>query len=156
MLFAATMSTVVSGNSNNHSQLTQLSALATHIFLAAHALVSNLSRWFFEPFIFLYPSISYLVSPLLHFVAIIANLVFITPLAATRYLLTSLYPLYVFCGVACITGIAVGMTGRALSAFLTSTLVAEPEQDLSASVPTISGNERRSRRRSLRIREEHS
>jgi hypothetical protein len=134
---------------------------AARIFLLAlsfcHSLVSNLTRWFFSPFVFLYPLLSYLVSPLSHFVATIGNVLFLTPFCTTRYILTSIYPIYAFCGVACITGIVVGIGGRGLSALLTRAF-AKTEQDgtVSAYVPTPTGDERRSRRRRVRVSGEYT
>ena len=160
MLFAATMSTsVVSGNSNNQTESREFPALASHIFVAVsfcHTLVSKLTRWSFSPFILLHPVASYLVSPLRVFVAMIANLCLITPLSTTRYILNSLYPIYVFCGVACITGIAVGVGGRGICAFLIR-MLATQEGSAPANAPTTprgNVNERRDRRRRLRMREE--
>lgn len=37
------------------------------------------------------------------------------PFKTAAYLLDALYPLYVFCGVACITGCLLGLGGRYLS-----------------------------------------
>lgn len=159
MLFAATMSTVGSGESNNQNQSPEFSALASRIFVVAvsfsHSLVSNVFRWAFLPFIFLYPAISCLVSPLIVFATLVAKLSLITPLATTCYLLKTLHPVYVFCGVACITGIVIGMGGRALSTFLTRTFSKMEEHGTTRThVPMARGNERRSRRRRLRTREE--
>jgi len=108
-----------------------------------------------SPFTFAYPAISYLVAPLLVFVVTVINVSFLAPLSTARYILSSLYPIYVFCGVACITGIVVGMGGRGLAALLAG-IFATMDQDGSTptNVPVARGGERRSRRRRLRIKEE--
>ena len=155
------MSTVVSGNGNNQTEetLSDFPALAGHLLLVilsfpARTIVSNLTRWSFSPFIFLYPILSYLVSPLLLFVAMIANLSFIIPFNTTHYIITSLYPVYLFCGVACIAGVAIGIGGRSVSTFLTKSFEkAEGDESGSTHVPAIRGDERRSGRRRRRVRE---
>lgn len=157
--FATAMSIVVSDDSNNQSSLHEVAALTIHIFTVAisfsYSFVSNITRWSFSPFILVYPLISYLVAPLLVFAATIINISFLTPFSVTCYIFDSLYPIYVFCGVACITGIVVGMGGRGLSALLTKTF-AKTEQH--RSTPTGARaektSERRSRRRRLRLRGE--
>ena len=142
--------TVVSGDGNNHSHPSSESLdNALHIFLLAlslcHSLVSNLTNLLFSPFIFLYPFLSYLLSPIIHFLATIANLLFLTPFTTTRYFLNSFYPIYAFCGVACITGIVVGVGARGISALLTRAF-ARTEK-----VPTVTEHDRRSRRRRVRM-----
>jgi len=156
---ATAMSVIVSGDGNNPSSIHEIAALTIHIFTLAvsfsYSFVSNITRWSFSPFILVYPPISYLVAPLLAFAAMIINIFFLTPFRMTCYVFNSLYPVYVFCGVACITGIVVGMGGRRLSALLTRAF-ARTEQH--GSTPTRARaektSERRSRRRRLRLREE--
>jgi len=153
------MSTGASDNGNNHSQLREFAAITSHAFTVAislcYSLVSSATRWTFSPFILVYPVISYLVAPLLVSAALVINISVLTPLDVSRYLLSSLYPVYVFCGVACITGLAIGMGGRRLSLLLTS-MFATSGQDggVPTDVPAPRGTERRSRRRRLRIKEE--
>lgn len=153
------MSANASGDGSHQGQLREFAAIATHVFTAAtsfcFSFVSNATRWSFSPFILAFPAVSYLVAPLVAFVAIVVNASILTPLSTAHYLLSSLYPVYVFCGVACITGIVIGMGGRGLAALLTRAF-ATSEQDGSAStdIPAARGTERRSRRRRLRIREE--
>ena len=153
------MSTGALGNGSHQGQLREFAAFATHVFTAAtsfcFSLVSNATRWSFSPFLFAYPAISYLVAPLLVFAVMVVNISVLSPLSAAQYLLSSLYPVYVFCGFACITGIVVGVGGRGLSVLLTRAL-ASSEQDGSSptDAPAARGAERRSRRRRLRIKEE--
>lgn len=153
------MSTSASGDGSRQGQLREFAAVATRGFAAAisfcFSIVSSATRWSFSPFILVYPAVSYLVAPLLAFVAIVVNISVLAPLSVAHYLLSSLYPVYVFCGVACITGIMAGMGGRGLTTLLTKAF-ATSEQDEAAptDVPVARGIERRSRRRRLRIREE--
>ena len=153
------MSTNASGSGNNQGQLREFTVLANHALIVAasfcYSFVSNATRWSFSPFILAYPAISYLVAPLLVSAAIVINVSVLTPLSVARYLLSSLYPVYVFCTVACITGVVAGMGGRGLTVLLTK-MFTESEQDGDAptDVPAARGVEGRSRRRRLRIKEE--
>lgn len=151
------MSTSASGDGGHQGQLREFATSATHAIAVAtsfcFSLVSSATLWSFSPFILVYPAVSYLVAPLLVFVAMVIKISILAPLSAARYLLGSLYPVYVFCGVACITGIVVGMGGRGLAALLTRALVTS-EQDGGAptDVPVARGTETRNRRRRLRIK----
>ena len=153
------MSIVVSGNGDNQNLLREFATLTSHGFTFAasycYSLVTKATRWSFSPFILVYPVISYLVAPLLIFVAMIINVSFLAPFGAARYILSFLYPIYVFCGVACITGVVVGVGGRLLSALLTRAF-AKTEGDRSHPINTLvaKGGNRRGRRRRLRISEE--
>ncbi|KAF9650186.1 hypothetical protein BDM02DRAFT_3112408 [Thelephora ganbajun] len=153
------MSSSESGGSSNQGQLRELAALAGRTFSVAssfcYSFVSSATRWSFSPFILVYPVISYLVAPFLVFAAIIINISILAPLSIARHLLNSLYPVYVFCGVACVTGIVVGMGGRGLSALLTRTFTTlERDGSVPTGVSAARVAERWSRRRRLRIKEE--
>ena len=140
--------------SNNQTQLHDFAVYASHLlaraFSFSYSFVSNATRWSFSPLFLAFPLISYLVAPLLIFATMILKVFFLAPLNMAHHILNSLYPVYAFCGVACITGIVIGMGGRSLSALLTG-LFAKTEHGGSASAVR-----RRSRRRRLRIREEHT
>jgi hypothetical protein len=159
---AEMQSTVVSdNNSSNHGQLREFVLLTTRAFTIAasfsYSFVSNATRWSFPPFILVYHAISSLLAPLLVFGLMIIHVFILAPLNVTRYVLSSLYPIYIFCVVACITGIVVGMGGRGLSALLIRALAtAEQGRSAAMNVPAKSGGARRSRRRRLRVREEES
>ena len=142
-------------STGDSSQLSEFAALASRAFTVTYSFVFNATRWSFSPFILVYSPISYLVAPLLVSAAIVINISVLTPFSVAHYLLSSLYPVYVFCGVACITGISVGMGGRGLSALLTR-ILATSEQDGNAPtrVPAARGTERRNRRRRLGIKED--
>ena len=149
------------GDSSNQpqGQLGEFAVLANHVFAVAvsfcYSLISNATRWTLSPFFLVYPAISYLLAPITVSVAMVIDISVLAPLSVARYLLSSLYPVYVFCSIACITGIVAGMGGRGLSALLTR-MFARSEQNGSAptDVPAARGIERRSRRRRLRIKEE--
>lgn len=155
------MSTVVSGNSSNHGQLREFAVLTSRAFAIAasfcYSFVSNVTRWSFPPFILVYQAISSLLEPLLMFGLMIIHIFILAPLNTIRYVIGSLYPIYVFCAVACITGIVVGMGGRGLSALLIRALATAGQgRSAATNVPATSGGARRSRRRRLRVREEES
>ena len=147
------------GDGSHQGQLREFAAFATHVFTVAtsfcFSLVSNATRLSFSPFTLAYPAISYLVAPLLVFAVMVINISILSPLSATRYLLSSLYPVYVFCGFACITGVVIGLGGRGISAFLTRAFAtSEQDWNIPTNAPATRVTERRSRRRRLRIQEE--
>lgn len=153
------MSTGVLGDDSDQGQLRDLAAFASNVFTITtsfcFSFVSNATRWTFSPLTLAYPSISYLLAPFLVFAATVINVSILAPLSAARDLLNSLYPVYVFCGVACITGIMVGLGGRGISVLLTRTLAtSEQEENAPMDIPEARRGERRNRRRRLRIKEE--
>lgn len=147
-----------SGDGSNQGQLREFAVLANHALTVVssfcYSFVSSTARWSFSPFVLVYPAISYLVAPLLVSVVMVINISILTPFTVARYLLNSLYPVYVFCGVACITGIVAGVGGRGISTLLTR-MFATSEQDGTAPthVPAARRSGRRSRRR-LRTKDE--
>ena len=61
----------------------------------------------------------YVFAPAIVFVQVILEVLVFIPYRACAYLADAVYPLYVFCGVACITGVLVGGLGRVLSSWVT-------------------------------------
>ncbi|KAF9790347.1 hypothetical protein BJ322DRAFT_382719 [Thelephora terrestris] len=159
--FATAMSivvNVVSGDGDNQRPLREFASHTRHGFTfvisLCYSFVSNLTRWSLSPFVLVHPVISYLVAPLLVFVTMIINISLLAPFSAARYVLSSLYPIYVFCGIACITGVVVGIGGRVLSALLTRAFA---KTERGGGPPTnllaAKGSDRRGRRRRLRVGE---
>ncbi|KAF8331005.1 hypothetical protein F5887DRAFT_1178369 [Amanita rubescens] len=64
------------------------------------------------------PIILYILSPVFTFCNVLFDMLVLMPFRMAAYLLDALYPLYVFCGVACITGCLLGLGGRYLSDLL--------------------------------------
>ncbi|KAF8868466.1 hypothetical protein BD779DRAFT_1001493 [Infundibulicybe gibba] len=62
--------------------------------------------------------ILYIVSPAIVFLNISYTLLLSTPARIVVYLFDAFYPLYVFFGVACITGALLGLAGKLLSSLL--------------------------------------
>ncbi|CAA7264023.1 unnamed protein product [Cyclocybe aegerita] len=60
------------------------------------------------------PVLLYLFAPVTVFLDILATVFVRSPYRIVSYLLDALFPLYVFCGVACITGGVLGLAGRLL------------------------------------------
>ncbi|KAF9270809.1 hypothetical protein L218DRAFT_58669 [Marasmius fiardii PR-910] len=63
--------------------------------------------------------ILYVLAPFIVFVQIILGLVVFTPYSAFVYLTDAIYPLYVFCGIACIVGVLMGVLGKLLAMWAT-------------------------------------
>jgi hypothetical protein len=60
------------------------------------------------------PIVLYVIAPVTVFLDLIVAVFIRAPYNGVIYLLDALFPLYVFCGVACITGGLLGLTGRIL------------------------------------------
>ena len=97
------------------------SSLALYRLLVA--LTFNISK----PILFLspVPIALYILSPIFTLCSVLFDILVLVPFKAAVYLLDALYPLYVFCGVACITGCLLGLGGRYLSDMLVK-MAAEP------------------------------
>jgi hypothetical protein len=63
-------------------------------------------------FLFPFPILLYILAPVIVFVQLLFDLVVTTPYRVISYLSDAFYPVYVFVGVACITGALVGLGGR--------------------------------------------
>ncbi|TFK17809.1 hypothetical protein FA15DRAFT_710436 [Coprinopsis marcescibilis] len=120
---------------------TPLAKLLPHIkagFLFAFGMASFFVRWATRLLRHLYlpiPIILYLLEPVTVFLRYLAEIFVLTPYNTVVYLADALHPVYVFCGVACLTGILVGVVGRTLTGMLVATLLppvlveAEPVKD---------------------------
>lgn len=64
------------------------------------------------------PIILYFLAPALVFFDILADVFLRVPYQLSLYILDAFYPIYVFCGVACITGAVIGIMGRLASKLL--------------------------------------
>ncbi|KAF8153860.1 hypothetical protein B0H34DRAFT_640116, partial [Crassisporium funariophilum] len=67
----------------------------------------------------------YVFAPVTVFADIITTIFIRTPYRTAVYLLDALFPLYVLCGVACITGGVLGLLGRMLCRVLVNAVQAE-------------------------------
>jgi len=68
------------------------------------------------------PIILYVVAPLTVFLSYVAWIFVLGPYATIVWLLEALHPLYVFCGVACLTGLVLGGVARYLATVLVESL----------------------------------
>ncbi|KAL0577283.1 hypothetical protein V5O48_004711 [Marasmius crinis-equi] len=71
----------------------------------------------------------YVFAPAIVFVQILLEVIIYTPYRVLVYLSDVVYPLYVFCGVACITGVLAGGFGRAMASWTTVVIVTLTEQE---------------------------
>lgn len=79
------------------------------------------------------PIISYLLAPIIVFFQILVDLLVFTPYSITIYALDAFYPIYVFCGVACIAGATIGVIARGIAMLLVTVSVG-PEVDSESEV----------------------
>ena len=86
------------------------------VFRSLIRLISSTSRsiLFFSPL----PIALYFFAPAFVFLRIVADLLIVLPYRTTLSVLDMFYPLYVFFGVACITGTLVGLSGRLITELL--------------------------------------
>ncbi|KAG7099833.1 hypothetical protein E1B28_001641 [Marasmius oreades] len=70
----------------------------------------------------------YVFAPFLVFTRIILDLFVFTPYSTFVYLVDAIYPVYVFCGVACITGVLMGTLGRFLAQWATMVVMGLTDQ----------------------------
>ncbi|KIM42050.1 hypothetical protein M413DRAFT_27575 [Hebeloma cylindrosporum] len=88
--------------------LSSLFSASKHAFNLTVSLVKSLLR--LSPL----PIVLYAIAPVTVFLDLVVAIFILAPYNAAVYLLDVLFPLYVFCGVACITGGLLGLTGRIL------------------------------------------
>ncbi|KAF8884366.1 hypothetical protein BD779DRAFT_1674180 [Infundibulicybe gibba] len=94
--------------------------LSSAVFLA-RSIRSFTSNTVTSPHYLLYMPLAiilYIASPAIVFLDISYTLFLSTPARIAVYLFDAFYPLYVFCGVACITGSLLGLAGKLLSSAL--------------------------------------
>ena len=72
----------------------------------------TISRSLLSPFLVVIPVVVYLLSPIIISSQIIFDALVGMPFRAAVYVLQALYPLYAFLGVACLSGIILGMGAR--------------------------------------------
>jgi hypothetical protein len=86
------------------------------VFRSMIHLISASSRsiFIFSPLPFFF----YLLAPAFVFFQLVADIFVVLPYRTTLSLLDVFYPIYVFCGVACIAGGLVGLSGRLITGLL--------------------------------------
>jgi hypothetical protein len=95
------------------------SILLSSIIFLGHALGFLISKISYPIFVLSpLPIILYLVSPAIVFVEVVLDMLVSTPYRISLYLLDAFYPVYVFCGVACIVGAFLGIGGRVVAGIL--------------------------------------
>lgn len=72
------------------------------------------------------PLIMYIISPLTVFLHYLGFIFVFGPYSTALFLVEALHPLYVFCGVACLTGVLLGVMGRTIAGFVVNSLLPVP------------------------------
>ncbi|KAF8969547.1 hypothetical protein BDZ97DRAFT_1915104 [Flammula alnicola] len=113
------------------SQILPYIAASFSVLTSASRVVLSL----FRPLLLLspLPVLSYIFAPLLVFLDIVATIFIRSPYRILVYLLDALFPLYVFCGVACITGGLLGLIGRVLCRVVVASVQVQDESASEAS-----------------------
>lgn len=126
------------------------SALLSGISVASRFFASLLSTTAHSILIFSpIPILLYIFAPVIVFSELVVDVFVRLPYQLAAYLLDAFYPVYVFCGVACIIGALFGLFGRLLAGFLVDIavngyLVQEQEQE---QVPEVAVTKRQKRTR---------
>lgn len=81
------------------------------------------------------PAILYILSPLIVFCQIIVGVFFLVPYNAIVGFFVAIQPVYVFCGVACITGAVIGLGGRGVAGVLSAIVLGPDYMDSDAPPP---------------------
>ncbi|KAF8644372.1 hypothetical protein AX16_008505 [Volvariella volvacea WC 439] len=106
-------------------------SITSSLVSASATLFSRLSK----PYLFLLlVPLLYLSAPVVVFVQTAYNVFLRLPFGITLYILEAIYPLYVFVGVACITGAILGLGSRRLATILVkfATQIQDGPQDTAA------------------------
>jgi len=93
--------------------------------------ISALSVSLFRPLALLspIPVLLYVFAPVIVFTDIVATIFIRSPYRIVTYLIDALFPLYVFCGVACITGGLIGLAARVLCRIFVACAENKDEED---------------------------
>ncbi|PPQ96628.1 hypothetical protein CVT26_010669 [Gymnopilus dilepis] len=132
---SSTLGVQVSPSAQTSAPIVQLVPLLKAVYSGtlyitslAISLVKPLNFLIFSPI----PVFLYVLAPVIVFLQLALNAFVWSPYRVALYLLDALYPLYVLCGVACITGGILGFAARMISQILVDNVLAakvEPEQD---------------------------
>jgi len=92
--------------------------------------ILNLSASMSRPLLFLspLPILLYILAPFTVFFDIVTTVFVSAPYKTLTYILDAIYPLYVFCGVACIIGCLLGIAGRVVCWVLVSSVEVEDDR----------------------------
>ena len=85
--------------------------------LALYRVLVQIASKVFKPIILLspIPVVLYILAPVFAFCNVLLDVLVLMPIKTILYLLDAFYPLYVFCGVACITGCLLGLGAKYMS-----------------------------------------
>jgi hypothetical protein len=130
--------------------ITQIIPILRATFGLLRALLSQSSRVVVAlatPFLMLAPLISSLFAPITLIFHIILDAVIYTPYAIISSVTAALYPLYIFCAVACISGAALGIIGRSLITLVNNVIASTPELTMATEPSQATPTRPRKRRR---------
>jgi len=136
------------GQLSTQPPITQIIPILRATFSLLRTFLSQASRIVIalaSPLLILVPLISRLLAPVILVFHIILDATVYTPYTIASNLAAALYPLYMFCGVACIFGAVLGILGRSLVT-LSNNIIA-PELPKAESLHTGVSMRTRKRRR---------
>ncbi|KAG2757788.1 hypothetical protein P692DRAFT_20208071 [Suillus brevipes Sb2] len=129
-IFTATASLppTITGQLSTQPPIAQVIPIFRATFSVLRTFLSQASRVLVAlatPLLIFVPLISRLLAPLILVFHIVLDAAVYTPYTIISNLAAALYPLYVFCGVACIFGAVLGILGRSLVALSNNVLAPE-------------------------------
>ncbi|KAG2144046.1 hypothetical protein BD769DRAFT_1747975 [Suillus cothurnatus] len=136
------------GQLSTQPPITQIIPILRATFSLLRTFLSQASRIVIvlaSPLLILVPLISRLLAPVILIFHIILDATVYTPYTIASNVAATLYPLYMFCGVACIFGVVLGFLGRFLVT-LSNNIIA-PELPKTESLHTGVSMQTRKRRR---------
>ncbi|THU93527.1 hypothetical protein K435DRAFT_861443 [Dendrothele bispora CBS 962.96] len=106
----------------------------THYLPAVYSILSRIAVSFIQvftwiirtstaPILFPIPILAYVFAPVTVLAEIFFEIFIATPYYVVVYLLDLFYPVYVFCGIACIVGASIGLAARVVMLYFVDTIV---------------------------------
>ncbi|KAG2130383.1 hypothetical protein DEU56DRAFT_468663 [Suillus clintonianus] len=146
----ASLLPTTTGQLNTQPPIAQIIPILRSTFGLLRAFLSQAPRVLVAlatPLLIFVPLISRLLSPVILVFHIILDATVYTPYAIISNVAAALYPLYVFCGIACISGAVLGILGRSLVT-LSNNLIAPELPKATQSLQGLSMRSRKRRRKS--------
>ncbi|KAG1750346.1 uncharacterized protein EDB91DRAFT_1046242 [Suillus paluster] len=147
---AASLLPTATGQLSTQPPITQIIPILRATFSLLRTFFSQASRVLVvlaTPLLIFVPFVSRLLAPLILVFHIVLDAAVYTPYTIISIAVVALYPVYIFCGVACISGAVLGILGRSLVALSNNAIAPGPPMT-AESLPAASMRPRKRRRKS--------
>ncbi|KAG1797067.1 uncharacterized protein HD556DRAFT_270464 [Suillus plorans] len=146
----ATASLLPTGQLSTQPPITQVIPILRATFSLLRTFLSQASRLVVAlatPLLIFVPLISRLLGPVILVFHIVLDVALYTPYTIISSVAVTLYPIYMFCGVACIFGAVLGILGRSLVT-LSNNIIAPESPKAELLHPKLSMRPKKRRRKS--------